>query len=322
MAIDLDNLSDEVLFYSHDQFYNFIEEYLGVDEMKLIKLQSIKSSKTLINVPDVLAILSFKCREMTDLKHRLCFIDDDNPENFVVKSGIKTGITDLIKALKEKNLKHAKRKKYSKSSSTLSSVPSSNADQISSNTSKCNSIELQPTPVVSTAPQPKSIDTYMQLISDRIETFCLSTFQTLILTNNHDYIIYLNESGSEINGSIKCGCNTTIKIIFRSESNSFQLSAYFKHLKNSRCSMMTKKKKAVNKTVQIADNSLDGTSQEKDYSNVGDEEDYDEEHFIYSDDSPRTTTQDSNANCSNSVQRKRSLPIPTTSNNKKKIKSQ
>ncbi|CAF4426308.1 unnamed protein product [Rotaria sp. Silwood2] len=115
MNIDLNNLPDEVLFYSKEQFDTFIEQCLGVDEMMLIKLQSIKNIRTLINVPDVLAVLNVKCKELVDIKNRICFIDEGN-NNFIVKPGVKAGIADLIEVLKDKNYKYVKRTKGSKSS--------------------------------------------------------------------------------------------------------------------------------------------------------------------------------------------------------------
>lgn len=102
MIIDLHDLPDDVLSYSDDQFYNFIKNCLGIDEMMLLKLQSIKNIRTLLNVPDVFAILHLRCKELPALKSSICFVDEDNDRNVIVKSGIKAGIDDLIGVLKEK----------------------------------------------------------------------------------------------------------------------------------------------------------------------------------------------------------------------------
>jgi hypothetical protein len=318
MTIDLNNLSDEVLFYSNDQFYKFIEENIGVDEMMLIKLQSIKSSRTLINVPDVLAILSFKCKEIVELKNRICFIDEDDDKNFVVKSGIKTNIIDLITALKEKNNKHIKRKKNSKSSSPKLNDLQSNTS--SSNVSSLDSNESQLTPVLSTAPTFMSTNHYIQLISDSIEKFSLHTFENIILKNNIDYVICLTILGAEINGCIKCGCNTTIKISFRSKSKSFQLSAYLKHLINTRCCMIKRKKQGLDKVHGIMNKLSDTILQDNDCSNIDDVNDFDEEDLINQNDSSQTTTNISTRSSSNSSGNKRSLPPPSTSSTTKRTK--
>jgi hypothetical protein len=119
--IDLNNLPDEVLFYSNDQFYKFIEDCLHIHELKLLKLQSIKNVRTLLNVPDVFAIFSVNCKEIVDLKNSICFVIEENNNN-IIKSGIKVGVDDLITTLNEKNNKYIKRTKYLKSSSSLSSI--------------------------------------------------------------------------------------------------------------------------------------------------------------------------------------------------------
>ena len=58
--MNLNSLPDKILFYSNDQFYKFIESYLGINEMNLLKLQSIKSIRTLIKVPDIFSVLTME----------------------------------------------------------------------------------------------------------------------------------------------------------------------------------------------------------------------------------------------------------------------
>jgi hypothetical protein len=161
---------------------------------------------------------------------------------------------------------------------------------------------------------------YVQLISDSIEKFSLHTFENIILKNSIDYVICLTTLGAEINGCIKCDCNTTIKIGFRSKSNSFQLSAYFKHLINTRCSMIKKKKQGLDKVPGII-NKLSDTISHDDGSNIDDINDFDEEDLSSQNDSPRTTTNISTRSSTNSSENKRSLPPPSTSSTTKRIKS-
>jgi len=118
MSVDLNGLSNEVLSYSNEEFYQFIEKYLGVDEMNLLKIQSIKNVRTLLKVPDIFSVFDIKCKELVDLKSRLCFIDDDNDRNIIVKVGVKTSFNDLIVVLNEMNRKSFKKSKKSKSSSS------------------------------------------------------------------------------------------------------------------------------------------------------------------------------------------------------------
>ena len=149
MPIDLNNLSDDVLSYCNDRLYTFIEENLGVDEMMLIKMQSINNVRTLINVPDIMAFLCFNSKEIIELKSRICFIDEDN-KRFMVKAGIKTNIDSLISALKAKIKKQTKRTKTFNSSTQLNSDQS---NTFASSISNLASIDSQLAPVFSTAPK-------------------------------------------------------------------------------------------------------------------------------------------------------------------------
>jgi hypothetical protein len=254
---------------------------LGVDEMNLLKVQSIKNIRTLIKVPDIFSVLSFKNKELLDLKNRLCFIDDDDNNNIIVKAGIKTSFDDLITTLKEKNNKYSKGRKNSKLSSSSSSTtndPISNASSSSttndpiSNASSLNTTNpnVSDSSVISTpttVPNLMSINDYIQVICDSIDKYLINTFQNIILKHNNDYVIHLNQLATSVNGYIKCNCNSKIKLAFRSHTKSFQLSQYYKHIKASRCSMMKKKRQESNKTNSISHNIM----QNNNFPNIEDE---------------------------------------------------
>lgn len=244
MIFDLNNLADEVLSYSNDEFYRFIEDSLGFDEMLLIKTQAIKSSRSLINVPNVLAVLSLNCHELFDIKKRLCFITDEN--KFVVKSGIKAGIDDLVSLLKRKNDEYIRRTKGSKTSSQITSrhfisnsQPLTNTEQVATSNQQ---LVQSPNETTNT---PINHDHLLINITIAIERFSVNTFSGIMLKNNIDYQIFLDSSDLIINGFIKCGCHVSTRIYFKPKTNSFQLSSYFKHLRESRCSMIKKKKQAI-----------------------------------------------------------------------------
>ncbi|CAF4870296.1 unnamed protein product [Rotaria sp. Silwood2] len=110
MSIDLNNLSDDLLSYRNDRLYTFIEENVGIDEMMIIKMQSINNVRILINVPDIMAFLSFNSKEIIEIKSRICFIDEDN-KRFMVKAGIQINLDNLISVLKDKRKKTNKTNK-------------------------------------------------------------------------------------------------------------------------------------------------------------------------------------------------------------------
>ena len=68
MSFNLHNLPDEVLFYSNEDFFLFVENFLGSDELKLIKIQSIKNTRALSHIPDIMAVIDIDCDEINNIK--------------------------------------------------------------------------------------------------------------------------------------------------------------------------------------------------------------------------------------------------------------
>ena len=236
MPIDVNNLPDEVLLYSNDEFYKFIEECLGPDEMAIIKVQSIRSTRSLINVPDVLEVLSLNCKELVDIKKRLCFVTDSN--EFVVKAGIKAGINALVTTLKEKNNQQIKSIKGTRSSSQNHRADFRPSNEVPGRVSTDVLADRRTIPS-----RPLTIHEHDQAVAIAIERYCQNQFDDITLKNGIDYSIHLDSSAGYISGKITCGCRKSIKIYFKSTTHSFQLSAYFKHLRASQCTMMKMKKK-------------------------------------------------------------------------------
>ncbi|UJR29459.1 hypothetical protein I4U23_010671 [Adineta vaga] len=208
MPIDLSKLPDDVLSYTNDRLYTFIEETLGLDEMMVIKIQSINNVRALMNVPDIMAFFSFNSKEIIALKKRVCFVDEDN-NLFLVKAGIKTNIENLVSSLRKKKNKETKRTKNHKPSSTsLQTSTQSNNDQSilsTSNVSDLTSINSQLTPLISTTPKINSPNYYIQKICDNIDKYCVNTFRSITLTNDVDYKIFMNMLNASTDGTITCG---------------------------------------------------------------------------------------------------------------------
>jgi hypothetical protein len=229
-------------------------------------------------------------------------------------------------ALKEKRKKQTKQNKTYKSSSTLlQSSTQLNGDQSNAsalNVSNLTSINSQLTPIFSTTSKINSPNYYIQKVSDCIEKFCVNTFKSIILSNDIDYVISVTILDADINGYIKCGCNTNIKLIFRSKSNVFQLSAYFKHVKSSRCIMIKKKKQGLN-NISSTNNNLSNLVVQDNTSNINNSQDISDELILNDEDeSFQTTINDSITTASNSYgTTKRSLSSQSTSSTTKKIRS-
>lgn len=249
--MDMNNLPDDIIFYTNEQFYKLIENCIGVDEMKLLQIQSIRSSRTLLKVPDIFSIFSINCKETVSLKNSLCFIDDDN-QAMVIKAGVKADFDDLISILREKNSKYLKTTKKSKR--VFSTTSSSFSNTITSDTTTSQTayspIALTPATTVDLMP----MNVYIQVIIDSIERFLYNSFENISLNHGDDYHIDLNQSNSSMVGAIKCGCKSIIKLPFRSHNQTFQLSSYFKHLKSRRCLLMKKKRQDLKQIHYLSNN--------------------------------------------------------------------
>ena len=234
MIVDMNNLSDEVLLYSHDQFYQFVEDCLGHDEMILIKLQAIKSNRALLHVSNVLAVLDLNCPELTDLKRRTCFLVDNS--NTVLKAGIKAGIEDFVATLRAKNMEYIQRSKRLKKASEFLQA------KANASISSAASTIITTTDSIPTMDSTPVVD-HTQLIEDSIFKYSKTVLDDLVLSSNGDYVVIVTQSDTSIDAKIQCGCGAVIKINYRLDRNTFQLSPYFKHLKSVRCFVLKQKRK-------------------------------------------------------------------------------
>ena len=114
MNFDLNNLPDEVLFYSNEDFFLFVEKCLGSDGSELVKILGIKNTRALIHIPNIMAIIDLDCDEINNIKKRICF--DTKNKSFVIKPGIKYAVQDFIDSLRKKNADYTKRAKRTKQS--------------------------------------------------------------------------------------------------------------------------------------------------------------------------------------------------------------
>lgn len=315
MPIDFNNLPDEVLLYSNDKFYEFIEEFLGVDEMTIMKVQSIRSTRSLLNVPDVLEVLSLNCKELNEIKKRLCFVTDT--DEFVVKAGIKAGINALVTLLKEKNDQQNKSSKGTKSSSQIHRGNNRSSNMSIVNTSTDISVDRTLLPA-----RPLTTQEHAQNIAMNIEKFYQNNYDGITLKSDVDYSIHLDSSAGHFSGKITCGCRKSIAIYFRSNTNSFQLSSYFKHLRVSKCTLMNKKKKllisnmaASGQRIFVRDDTSIDNSPDIDQTNDNVDDDMESDINVYSHESNTSVTERPHANGKN-----HSSSI--TSSNKKKQKKQ
>ena len=265
-SFDLNNLPYEVLLYSNEQFFHFIETCLGVDELELMKIQGIKNTRALLHITDIMSIIALDCDAVNNIKKRIYF--ETKNKGFVIKEGIRCGIQDLIGALKKKNAEYLKR---SNRITSFTQLPLRNISNSLTSSEHDSSQSMSPTPTAifsnaMTNYASLAINEYEKWIFDSIDKFCMKTFNNISLVNTIDYTILLAQSPDSTCNRIKCGCGSMIKIIYRRETSSFQLSAFYKHIRESNCLMM-KSKRDVTKVVDAAVSSMDESEEDDEDGN-------------------------------------------------------
>jgi hypothetical protein len=137
-----------------------------------------------------------------------------------------------------------------KSKAHVSVPPPANA---SAPTSASSSLSSAPMIIATTDSIPAmdstSVVDYTQLIDDSIFKYSKTMLDDLVLSSSSDYVIHVTQSDTSIDAKIRCGCGAMIKVNYRLDRNTFQLSPYFKHLKSVRCFVLKQKRKEQKKNV-------------------------------------------------------------------------
>jgi hypothetical protein len=96
------DLPVNVLTLVDNNFYEFVEQHLGVYQSLLLKIQQINSVPCFLLTNDPCEILNFNINDddLNVLKTKICFPLSDG--SFIVKSGIKTGFLCLRDLLSRK----------------------------------------------------------------------------------------------------------------------------------------------------------------------------------------------------------------------------
>ena len=96
---DLLPFLDELPYYTNEDFYNFVKNFVGVIEGEIFEMQRIKNVRVLLQIPDVFSLFQINNKDILNLKERACFIADDS--SYVVRSGIRANIEQFIELLKQ-----------------------------------------------------------------------------------------------------------------------------------------------------------------------------------------------------------------------------
>ena len=110
----LDELTDDMMNLSHDEFYNFLEYFLNKDLCELFRVQAIRNMSSLssITVDQLIQILSFDIVDLNNLRRTLGYVTAEG--KFHLRLGFQNLIEHLLLLVKSKKNSSVKNLELSK----------------------------------------------------------------------------------------------------------------------------------------------------------------------------------------------------------------
>ncbi|CAF1656717.1 unnamed protein product [Rotaria magnacalcarata] len=238
-SLDISQLPHDVLIYSNQRFFDFIESFCGKDEADLLSIKAIRSADSFLSVQDVYSIFAIDSENVIEIQARYAFKNRNG--TFTVKPGIKSSLNYISSLLTEMKTKTAKRKKTALvSTPSILSIQSTVSILSTVSIASSYSINSSPgdsaiTPFVST----KTVTEHHEFITTSIEQWCNQNKNDLNLRNLNfvcgiDYHLKFSSSLDKVAVICSCGLKS---FLVRADSGNFKVSNYFRHLKTT-CSIV------------------------------------------------------------------------------------
>jgi hypothetical protein len=228
LFVDTSVLPSDIFGYRDEEFYSIVDQLAGAEEAELLRIQSIRTVNSFLRITNIFDILTIDSKEINNVKRQICFLLNDN--TYVIKPGIRGSIEYL------RDLFLQKTKELSKPGNDKTS---NNRRRSSTMASSVVTISQES----STSPRSTSPIDHRFFIVNSIEEWCSRNGGDLDLPNlklidGTDYLFILSSSDSDF-AQIRCGCRASARL--PRQGNNFQLSNFYRHLKNGKCSMLKSK---------------------------------------------------------------------------------
>ena len=230
LFVDTSVLPSDIFGYRDEEFYSIVDQLAGTEEAELLRIQSIRTVNSFLRITNIFDILTIDSKEINNVKRQICFLLDDN--TYVIKPGIRGSIEYL------RDLFLQKTKELSKPGNEKTS---NNRRRSSTMLSSDVTISQES----SASPRSASPIDHRFFIVNSIEEWCSRNGGDLDLPNlklidGTDYFFIRSSSDSDF-AQIRCGCRASARL--PRQGNNFQLSNFYRHLKNGKCSMLKLKSK-------------------------------------------------------------------------------
>jgi hypothetical protein len=245
---DLGRVPDDVLSYTDQSFYDFVETFTGKIHARILALLHISSVPCFLLTENPCAILTMDIEDemLRTLNQEACFKLKNN--QYIVKPGIENSfkcLKELLSKKTEETLKKTKSNVKQLSGKAANSISTTSFSLSSSSISMSQSLS-------STAlSSPLTTDEHRQYLLNFIRQWSIDNIENLQLNEsqlneNDDFTFYFSTINDVLEANVVCKCGSKINLGKNAEK--FQLSNYYKHLKDTKCSNMKLLKKKVGQT--------------------------------------------------------------------------
>ena len=235
------HLPVNVLTLVDDDFYEFVEQRLGIYQSLLLKTQQINSVPCFLLTNDPCEVLNLDIddNDLNVLKTKICFPLSDG--SFIVKPGVKTGFVCLRNLLSKTTEERLKQTKSTKSLSTTT-IPNNRIPASPSSTQSIttNSLSSQTTALSSPDVRLIPIAEHREYFINLLQAWCVKHKDEFMsdsfdLKEGIDFILNISyNQNSVLQGTVKCTCGRSITLT--TKDGKLQLSNYQKHLRTTSCS--------------------------------------------------------------------------------------
>ncbi|CAF2639590.1 unnamed protein product [Rotaria sp. Silwood2] len=240
--LDTSRLPDDVLSYTDQVFYNFVEMHLGKLHARLLSYLHISSVPCFLLTENPCGIFALDIDDevLEQLSQEVCIKLKNN--QLIVKPGVKNGFK-CLKELLFKKIEEETKKIKLKGKQQLTTLVNTIPAQLISLSS---SISTSSQSLLTSSCSSLIIDEHRQYLLNLIHQWCIDNkegFQLneLELKEDVDFNFVFSNINNVLEVNIQCKCGS--KLILGKNVEKFQLSNYYKHLKDTNCSHINALKK-------------------------------------------------------------------------------
>ncbi|CAF1068711.1 unnamed protein product [Didymodactylos carnosus] len=237
---DLQSLPEEALSYTDLKFYDMVRDLLGCSHARLLQFQHINSVPCFLLTDDVCDVLKMEIddTELDAIRDEICYKLKSG--GYVVKGGIQTSFRCFKEFLLKKTEEKMKQLKYKRKDTTTMTSPNTLTQTQLTTTTILSQATTVSSPSSMTSEQHKQqlIELTKEWCNDSRDSFEL---KKLMLVEGNDYFLNVLDTGNVLEANVVCKCG--IKTVLCKNVDKFTMSNYYRHLRNTKCSLLKNLKK-------------------------------------------------------------------------------